>query len=743
MSLFAAPASAGDIAGRIFGFKPHLRCHTIDGAGVFVVGERERYLLKGDLHLRVAPLLNGTRTIAQVADELEGEVSLVEILYAVEELQARGLIADVPVEREATGAYWQALGIQPDAAHANLAAAIVSVEAVEGCDSAPVIAALMAAGVRIGPDGGLRLRVVDDYLSLDLQRLQLLGARDRVAWLPFRPGGLQSWMGPVFRPGSTPCWECLAHRLRGNRPVETYISRRLEPLSASPIAVRSPAGANLAASLLAAAVADWIARGGRNSLDGHLWTIDHATLATSKHVVVSRPQCPACGDAGLMRTRASRPVALASCRKTYTADGGHRSVTPEATCERLQHHISPITGIISSLGPVRGRDHALAHVYATSWFVCPIDDRPGFEDFHRTSMGKGRTIEQARASAICESIERYSAVHQGDEPVVRASLHELGALAVHPHDLQNFSERQYRRRDELNAAMPRERGAVPRPYDGERPLDWTPVWSLTRGSRRFVPSAYCYVNLPVPPDERFCYHNPSGHAAGNSLEEAILQGFFELVERDAVALWWYNRLLRPAVDFESLGEPYFAALVEYYSSLGWTLWFLDVTSDLAIPTSVAVARHTTSGRYCVGFGTHFDPRLSVMRAATELAQIFDARQEMPPPWDAGALADTGYLCPDPCAVPRRSDSYPERSHDDLEEDVEACVAIAERAGLETLVLDLTRPDIGVPAVKVIVPGLRHFWPRLGPGRLYDVPYRLGWVDGPRREEDMNQVPLLL
>jgi ribosomal protein S12 methylthiotransferase accessory factor len=44
-------------------------------------------------------------------------------------------------------------------------------------------------------------------------------------------------------------------------------------------------------------------------------------------------------------------------------------------------------------------------------------------------------------------------------------------------------------------------------------------------------------------------------------------------------------------------------------------------------------------------------------------------------------------------------------------------------------------------VKVIVPGLRHFWPRFGPGRLYEVPARLGWLTQPLTEQQMNQVPL--
>ena len=64
-------------------------------------------------------------------------------------------------------------------------------------------------------------------------------------------------------------------------------------------------------------------------------------------------------------------------------------------------------------------------------------------------------------------------------------------------------------------------------------------------------------------------------------------------------------------------------------------------------------------------------------------------------------------------------------------------------GLEMLVLDQTRPDIGLPVVRVIVPGLRHFWARLGPGRLYDVPVRLGLLDEPTPYEKLNPIPLFM
>src|SRR6202042_3911356 len=76
-------------------------------------------------------------------------------------------------------------------------------------------------------------------------------------------------------------------------------------------------------------------------------------------------------------------------------------------------------------------------------------------------------------------------------------------------------------------------------------------------------------------------------------------------------------------------------------------------------------------------------------------------------------------------------------HLDTREQVTACVSLAKQAGLDFLVLNQTRPDIEVPVVRVLVPGLRHFYRRFAPGRLYDVPVKLGLLDRPRLESELT------
>ena len=62
--------------------------------------------------------------------------------------------------------------------------------------------------------------------------------------------------------------------------------------------------------------------------------------------------------------------------------------------------------------------------------------------------------------------------------------------------------------------------------------------------------------------------------------------------------------------------------------------------------------------------------------------------------------------------------------------------------MEFLVLDQTRPDIGMPVVRVIVPGLRHFRERFAPGRLFDVPVEMGWRGNPLAEAELNPAPVI-
>ena len=233
----------------------------------------------------------------------------------------------------------------------------------------------------------------------------------------------------------------------------------------------------------------------------------------------------------------------------------------------------------------------------------------------------------------------------------------------------------------------------------------------------------------------------NGCAAGNTLEEAILQGFYELAERDAFAIWWYNRLRVPAVDLSRFDDEYLASAPDHYARYERDLWMLDVTSDLGIPTFVALSRRPDAGSEDIiyGAGAHADPRLAALRAICELNQCLtwlpgpgrgDGRPMIDDPlalrwWRTARLADCSWLAPAADEPPTGASPVSMIESTDTREDVEKCRALVEARGMELLVLDQTRPDIGMPVARVVVPGMRHFWARFAPGRLYDVPVRMG------------------
>jgi ribosomal protein S12 methylthiotransferase accessory factor len=734
-----------DLYDRVLQLKPSLRLEVLDPGRAFLLGEREQFMLTGPGPVRVASMLDGRRPVRELLTALEGQVSPPEVLYALSQLEKRGFIVDTaPGLPPEAAAFWQAQGVAPADVARRLAASPVAVHALDGLDPAPLIEALRGAGLTVREGAPLPVVLVRDYLTPALETFNQRALERRAPWLLIKPSGAMPWVGPVFRPGEGPCWECLAQRLRWNRPVETYLRERTG--THAPLALpraELPTSLQAGLQLGAMALARWLVEGQQGPLGQSLLALEFHRYQLTEHTVVRRPQCPACGNPELLKARGQLPVVLQPRPRGFTEDNGFRSVTPEETFARLQHQISPITGVLSSLGPIEGRNHPLRPVFGASFFTPARGEAPDFGEFHSQSLGKGRTPAQSRASALGEAIERWSSLFQGDEPRVRARLADLGAEAVHPRELFMFSDTQYRERESLNKSYRLPRGAVPRPFDEQLEVDWTPVWSLTHERRRYLPTSSCYNRFPAPPEARFSPQDSNGLAAGNCVEEALLQGFLELAERDAVSIWWYNRLRRPGVDLGSFHEPYFQALLEHHRAQGWQLWALDLTHDLGIPTFVTLGRFPDNGRYCVGFGAHLDARISLQRSLTEFNQIFDPKQKLIPPWVESDLEDPSFLFPDEKVPARTASDYAQPPQEDIRDDVRTCVARAASVGLETLVLDLSRPDVALNVVKVTVPGLRHFWPRFGPGRLYEVPVRLGWRERALDESQLNPFPLFL
>ncbi|ALX14621.1 bacteriocin biosynthesis cyclodehydratase [Burkholderia cepacia JBK9] len=739
---------------RVLRFKPHLLVLDAGPETLFVVDEFRRAMLSGAIYVQIAACVRARMTIAEIVTSLAGTFGEWDVLARLDHLVRRGYVrADPPHDDDAARGFFERAGLDGDAAQARVAQLRVAVETF-GADGAALRRALDTAGIAVVPDAELTVAIADTHDRDDLAACAARVTARGGALLVVAASGVQTLIGPLLAGGGAhadaPCIECVRYWIRINRPVEALLARHHGSGAARLPPAASRAGAAAAAALVAATVEQIaVNRAVAERLHTHIVAQRIDTLAVERHRVIRRPQCPCCGNPAWMREQATRAPRLAGHAPLARADGGYRTAGPQQVFERHAHLISPVSGAIAYLHPMPKRHAGLRKVYASGFLVCPAAV-PESNRFDRICSGKGSTDEQARVSALCEALERFSSVYQGDEATLTGSMESLladpagDAEPIHVNELQQFSDRQFDARDAINALTRDVRKQVPPRFTSRDVIDWTPAWSLVNGRRRLVPLSYCYAETPGSAQAlAACVHNPNGCAAGSSVDEAILQGMLELIERDAVAIWWYNRVARPGIDLASFGDAYFDALVHEYATFGWRVWALDITTDLGVPTVAALAENPQDGRFSIGFGCHPDGRIAVQRALTEVNQLLDIAADAPHPWDRDTLPETGFLYPAAGVPATTRSTWQPIDAASLPAALAHCTGRIAAAGMDVLVVDKTRPDIGLCVVQVIAPGLCHFWPRFGAQRLYSVPVRLGWRAQPCDETALNPALLFL
>ena len=740
---------------------PHLQFRDIGEEQTLLVSESFNTLLHGRLNRDLLPILDGRRSHREIVETLESAHAATDILAALVGLSARGYVVSAAHGMDpARAAYWSSLGASPRWVEQRLAESRIAVEGDDG----RLIRCLEESGASMGTDEpGLTVIVCDDYLEKRIADINRQHLELRAPWMLVRAQGIEPLFGPVFQADRQgPCWACLAYRLRSHQEVHNFLRNRAgEDAAFKPFAA-DPAVFEALQGLIAAEIVKWLVLDEAAPIHEHAVAMNIGAFASSRHRVMRRPQCPACGDEGLHRPdRRPVPLTLNASPKAHLSSGGARTVAPEVTLANYRHLVSPISGVVTWLRRTTDEADAWLHVY---WAGSNLGMRSRSLSSLRRSLrsksaGKGSTREQSEVSALCEAVERYSGALHGDEIRTRRRFADFAAgdEALHPNDAQLFSDRQLDNAESIND-MGHPYNIVPPRLDPDAEIDWTPVWSLTQQRHRYLPTSMLYSMAPEQRGPSDLIADSNGCAAGNTAEEAILQGFYELAERDAFGIWWYNRLRVPAVDLESFDDEYLAEAAGYYARCGREVWMLDVTSDIGIPTFVALSRRPDAQTEDIiyGAGAHADPRLAALRAICELNQCLTwlprpggggGRPMIDDPlalrwWKTARLADCAWLAPAADQPPRKASQFSVAETSDTLEDVEHCRALVEARGLEFLVLDQTRPDIGMPVMRVIVPGMRHFWARFAPGRLYDVPVSMGRRRRPLVEADLNPAPVI-
>ena len=729
-------------------FAPNFTVYVLQPDVVCLYSEDRKFFLHGELYCALASAIGeGGKSVRELSRELGQDFPTDKVHEALKRLFDRRHI--VPASRSSIGvvsAYWASLGLSPETAEKNLRKCRVLIQAIDVQGATELGDALSALGVRVvkrSPD--LTVTVVSDYLEGRLAELNRQHLSNRTPWLLVQPSGIFPLVGPVFSPGKSACWTCLADRMKRNREVEAFLYRgEIRCVAVSPLAQHTfgQNGVQLAAVEIAKAIATEF----RTDLRDHIVSLDLLGSAIVKHYVAARPQCPSCGRKKLRDPgRAPVPVEVGPGSRLVMTSGGYRTVSPRATVARFRKHVSPLTGVVSRLERIEADLPLNTNYFATHNFSVPAatvnELRAGLSG--SGSAGKGSTAEQGEASALMEAIERYSGIFQGDEiRKTRRFTDFPSGGAILPNDVMLFSDAQLREWMPIDG--PDGPPSTPALFDPSAEIEWSPVWSLRDKRFKYLPTSLLYFFYRGSGQ---IYADSNGCAAGNTIEEAIVQGFLELVERDSYAIWWYNQLRRAQVDLAQFDDSYIRDLQTQLTETGRRLWVLDITNDLGIPSFVAVMHwaHNSQENIEFGSGAHFDSRIALLRALTELNQflsigLMGGGTGEKSTLDGSApfrLQDHPYLTPGDQTTAVKPSFVSKVGRLNSRDQVTACVALAKQKGLDFLVLNQTRPDIDVPVVRVIVPGLRHFYRRFAPGRLYDVPVKLGLRDRPLSESELN------
>jgi ribosomal protein S12 methylthiotransferase accessory factor len=380
------------------------------------------------------------------------------------------------------------------------------------------------------------------------------------------------------------------------------------------------------------------------------------------------------------------PITFKSCPKVYIHET-HRSKPPGDTL-RFVEGMRDLLGM-RDFREATALDRIGIPVF-TCWRLRPDDSKT----FH---TGKGVSAIQAQVSLTLESIERFSSEFReewadrlivGSYNALRATRNTLDPTTL---ILSQFSD-----------------------YTPDRDLHWVAGYDVASGEEILVPAKEVYH--PFHRDEGILYgSHTNGLASGNTIEEAVFHALTEIVERDAWSIAKYNRNYGEPVAIEVTPENLFLIdIVRKFEEAGLEIIARDITSDVGIPVVAAFSKDLRHGDTLPieGFGAHTDPKVAMGRALMEMATtraLFLVKN------GPDGLRDTSplYLTHDEAiddprfavrSVKRLSQMEIGYSSD-ITEDLNACVARLRTHGLDRVIaVDLTRPETGIPTVRVVIPG---------------------------------------
>jgi len=241
-------------------FKEHFGVEPIPGQGILLVSETDAFLLEGRALTLVASLIDGWRSVEDIAAALRSQLPPQMVYEAVAYLAQCGHIRQSdPTMPKELATFWAEMDVDTHQLGDLLGGRSIGLVSLYDSKRNELVDMLASFGLNAGADGDFGLVTTLDYLDPKLEGINRYALQSRRPWMLVKPDGANLWVGPIFVPGRTACWRCLAPRLRYNRQAETYVQRARG--SDTPLAVprvRQPIVRNLAHSIAVLQTVRWL-----------------------------------------------------------------------------------------------------------------------------------------------------------------------------------------------------------------------------------------------------------------------------------------------------------------------------------------------------------------------------------------------------------------------------------------------------------------------------------------------------
>ena len=377
--------------------------------------------------------------------------------------------------------------------------------------------------------------------------------------------------------------------------------------------------------------------------------------------------------------------------------GTHRVIAPRETIEINQDKLKKAG--ITRIADITDLDRIGLPIYTA---IRPTAEEGAISIYG----GKGISKDHAKASAMMEGFERYSAERQDSDETIIATPNEIGRYGdyIDPKSLnlpKNFEKKDI---SDIN-------------------LEWSKSKDIISGNEYYIPTNAIFH--PYASDsnaESLFKSNTNGLASGNILDEAILHGMLEVIERDAWSIFELTHKNYAQIDIESIESELIIDIIDKFESEGIKIKLMDFTADIKIPTIAASADDTITkdaGLLTLGMGTHLDPEVAILRALTEVAQsratqINGAREDTV---RADFAREAGYERMKRINKYYFKDEEEKISLSDIEnkstssitKDIEIVKNELTANDIEKILyVDLTRPEIDVSVVRVVIPEMEVY-----------------------------------